>query len=38
MLQKINSGDMNGAQQILGNFMNEQGIKYTGNYKNKLQK
>ena len=26
MLQKINSGDMNGAQQILGNFMNEQGL------------
>ena len=26
MLQKINSGDINGAQQILGNFMNEQGL------------
>lgn len=26
MLQKINSGDMNGAQQILSNFMNEQGL------------
>ena len=26
MLQKINSGDMNGAQQILGNFMKEQGL------------
>ena len=26
MLQKINSGDMSGAQQILGNFMNEQGL------------
>lgn len=26
MLQKISDGDMNGAQQILGNFMNEQGL------------